>query len=156
MKKTITITTCDKCGKEIKGRLIVRTCPCCKAEMCTDCQEAEDAKTTKKKEAPEKIPTHKLGERRVKDGVPEVYVKAGKEIVTYDASLSGEHLSIHVPSGEKDDTKYKVKILNSKAEGDTLNGTVCQALIPWNGEIPETLLTETEVNTLKGILEAEK
>ncbi len=38
------ITVCDSCGKEIKGRLIVHTCPCCHQDVCVACQLEEDAK----------------------------------------------------------------------------------------------------------------
>ena len=42
--KKIEMTVCDKCGKEIKGRLIVHVCPCCGKECCIKCQTAEDAR----------------------------------------------------------------------------------------------------------------
>ena len=147
--KTITIVQCDKCGKEIKGRLIVKVCPCCKADICLECWSAEDAKTAKKKEAPEK---------KTRKAIVFPPASKDKDSVLIDVP-STDNLLIHIATGEGKDTKHKIKILNSEAEGDTLKGgtlksTVIEALEPWNGEIPTTLLTETEVKTLKGILEA--
>ena len=37
-------TICDKCGKEIKGKLITHKCPCCGADICTNCQSVEDTR----------------------------------------------------------------------------------------------------------------
>ena len=42
--QTIEQRICDKCGRVIKGRLIVHTCPCCKLEICNRCQTSEDAR----------------------------------------------------------------------------------------------------------------
>ena len=37
--KTIEIHICDKCEKEIKGRLTTKKCPCCGKEFCLECYE---------------------------------------------------------------------------------------------------------------------
>ncbi len=41
---TSNIRVCDNCGKEIKGRLVAHTCPCCGAEICNGCQQEKDKK----------------------------------------------------------------------------------------------------------------
>ena len=43
-KRIVEIPTCDKCGKDIVGRLVAHTCPCCGSDICVKCQMKEDIK----------------------------------------------------------------------------------------------------------------
>lgn len=130
--KTITIRICDSCGKEIKGRLIVHTCPCCGKDICVACQEAQDAKD-KTPDAPKKL--------KKKEFVPPV--SESDTETTENVSIS----TPVTPGGQ-----YRVTIHNSEAYGDTLKETVLEALKPWDGKIPTELLTNAEVKILQGIL----
>jgi hypothetical protein len=134
--KTITMTICDKCGKEIKGRLITHRCPCCYADICVQCQETEDAI---QKEIPS-LPAKKRG--RPPKGLPAMPIDLANK----------ENLTIHTPTGAGDDTEYKVNILGSEATGPSLWLTVLAALEEWGGKVPDNL-TDEEKNLIDGILE---
>ena len=42
--KTIKVTVCDCCFKELTGRLTFRTCPICDKDVCLSCIDKENAK----------------------------------------------------------------------------------------------------------------
>lgn len=75
-----TITICDKCGKAIKGRLTVHTCPCCKNDICVECQSKQD--TLAKGEdlfpaiIPEAVPEKKQRKMRAIKTLPAPSVQA--------------------------------------------------------------------------------
>ncbi len=51
------IHVCDRCHKELMGRLTFRVCPCCKKEICLACIAKEDArhKPRDRKPKPEQV-----------------------------------------------------------------------------------------------------
>ena len=118
------ILVCDKCGKELKGRLTSRKCPCCGADICLECMEAAN-----KKEEPEK-PKRKL---------------------ILSGSYESQNLKIHVPA--EDETDYSVKILDVETAGAVLRLAVVACLEAWGGIIPDKL-DDMDRRTLEGILAA--
>jgi len=162
--KTIEIRYCDKCEKEIVGRLTLHTCPVCGKDICVECQEKEDAKHKPRERKAKAEPEPTLGDMRVRGGRVEHYVKAGKDIkvrtvLSNDLKQEivikkGDNLSIHVPTGIDDDTEYKVNIAGFETTGATLRVAVLAVLEDkFNGKIPDCL-SEQERETIKGILDA--
>ena len=79
-------------------------------------------------------------------------IEKSQEIV----DKKGTNMTIHVPTGLKGDTEYKVSIAGSEASGPEsvgLRRVVLTALEEWSGKIPDEL-TEQERATIQGILDA--
>ena len=50
--RQIIVRFCDKCNKEILGRLTIHTCPVCNADICVSCQEKENARHQPREKKP--------------------------------------------------------------------------------------------------------
>ncbi len=55
--KTIEIRVCDKCNKNLVGRLTYRKCPCCGGEVCLACIDKANAKEKPKEKKLKEKPT---------------------------------------------------------------------------------------------------
>ena len=85
--KKIELHVCDSCGKEIKGRLIVHTCPCCAMEICNVCQAKEDSK-------------HKPRERKPKTEAEPITVIT-PELQELEEGLNSEGLTLLKPAKKR-------------------------------------------------------
>lgn len=56
-KRTVILTICDCCSKELTGRLTFHTCPCCGFDICVACQEKENARHKPRERKPKVVPT---------------------------------------------------------------------------------------------------
>ena len=140
-------TFCDKCGKEIIGRLTLHTCPCCSKDICVSCQLKEDNKHKPRERKPKVEPIVGVITERKKR--PNLIIEDTPEI----ADKKGENLTIHVPTGVGDDTDYVIKVAGSEARSPVgLRVTVLAALEEFNGKIPECL-SDYEKEIIRSILE---
>ena len=112
----------------------------------------------------QEVVTPKLGDRRInKDGIPEIYMKAGSDIIVTPkprrtvavkaAAKPAEpaNLSIHVPTGEKGDTEYVVHIKSVECKGEFLRQTILN-VIEQLGNNWNDCLTLQELKMVEGII----
>lgn len=55
--KKIEVRVCDKCQRELVGRLTYRVCPCCNAEVCLECLEKANKKLMHREKKQEQVST---------------------------------------------------------------------------------------------------
>ncbi len=90
--KTIEIRVCDKCNKELVGRLTYRVCPCCDAEVCLACIEKANSKQKPKerktKEKPITAPPVETSDTTPVD-ISTFKTKVGQDGGDYEVSMGG-------------------------------------------------------------------
>lgn len=148
-KRTVILTICDKCEKELTGRLTYRTCPCCGKDVCLACIDKEGAKH-KPRERKEKAESTTIDVTvPIPEGTPTILI----EDLPIEKRMAADNLTIHVPTEEKGDHNYRVNIAGSEATGPLLRETVMEALKPFDFKIPDCLSDE-ERQQIQGILDA--
>ena len=109
-KKTITITTCDKCKRELTGRLTYRTCPICHKDICLACIDKENAKLAAKAHPPA-VPAV---------AATVVTLPAVDDVILFNGIVS--HFTIHVPTEEQ--PCYTASIGKHNYEAETVRACV--------------------------------
>lgn len=63
-RETVIVVRCDKCHKLITGRLTVKKCPCCQADICLACFGKTEGKGSKPSKPEPQAPEQQAPEQQ--------------------------------------------------------------------------------------------
>ncbi len=119
-KRTVILTICDKCEKEITGRLTYKTCPCCGKDVCLACINKEDAKHKPREKKQKK-------ERPLLEGTADLTIieepsdSVGKEVTPEVADEKGSpDISTFTISIGQEEEDHKATLGNRTVKAETL------------------------------------